>query len=136
VGSEIMRYYSYLFHGLLALFLAGVSGVALMSSPRSLHLDMLPWTGATLTYTVFFAGLFGLLAVVLAAKRTLPALLLLWSLAVAVMLIYGYVFTGYTFSPGEVTTAAALIAGSLIAIPGPWLQMRRRSVSWRATTGA
>lgn len=119
-----MRYYSYLFHGLLALFLAGVSGVALMGSPRSLHLDMLPWAGATLTHTVFFASLFGLLTVVLAAKRTLPALLLLWSLAVSVMLIYGYIFSGYSFEPGEIKTALALIVGSLIAIPGPWLQMR------------
>ena len=119
-----MRYYSYLFHGLLALFLVGVSGVAMMSSPRSLHLDMLPWTGATLANVVFFAGLFGLLTVVLAAKRILPALLFVWSLAVAVLLIYGYVFSGYTFEAGEVTMAAALIVGALIAIPGPWLQMR------------
>ncbi len=119
-----MRYFSYLFHGLLALFLVGVSGVALMGSPRSLRLDMLPWTGATLTYVVFFAGLFGLLTVVLAAKRTLPALLFLWSLAVAVMLIYGFVFSGYAFGRGEFQLAAMLIAGSLIAIPGPWLQMR------------
>jgi hypothetical protein len=118
-----MRYYSYLFHGLLALFLAGVSSVALMSSPTSLRLDMLPWSGANLTYTVFYASLLGIIVVVLAAKRVLPVLLLVWSLAVAGMLIYGYVFSGYVFS-GDVKLAVALIVGSLIAIPGPWLQMR------------
>ena len=119
-----MRYYSYLFHGLLALFLVGASGVALFSSPRSLRLDMLPWSGSTLTYTVFCAGLFGLLTVVLAAKRVLPALLLVWSLAVSFMMIYGYLFSGYGFERGEIKNVAALIVASLVAIPGPWLQMR------------
>jgi hypothetical protein len=118
-----MRYYSYLFHGLLALFLAGVSGVALASSPTSLRLDMLPWTGADLTYTVFYGSLLGLIIVGLAAKRVLPVLLLVWSLLVSGMLIYGYVFSRYVFD-GDLKLAIALIVGSLIAIPGPWLQMR------------
>ena len=122
--AAIVRYYSYIFHGLLALFLIAVSGMALAVSPSSLHLDMLPWTGSTLTYVVFFGGLFGLLTVVLAILRKLPALFFIWSLVVTVMMIKGYIFSSYGFDPGGFWTAVALIVGSLIAIAGPWSQMR------------
>jgi hypothetical protein len=98
--------------------------MALAVSPSSLHLDMLPWTGSTLTYVVFFGGLFGLLTVVLAILRKLPALFFIWSLVVTVMMIKGYIFSGYGFDPGGFWTAVALIVGSLIAIAGPWSQMR------------
>jgi hypothetical protein len=124
VFAAIVRYYSYIFHGLLALFLVAVSGMALAVSPQSLHLDMLPWTGSTLTYVVFFGGLFGLLTVVLAILRKLPALFFVWSLVVTAMMIQGYFFSGYGFDPGGFLTAVALIVGSLIAIAGAWSQMR------------
>jgi len=124
VFAAIVRYYSYIFHGLLAIFLIAVSGMALAVSPSSLHLDMLPWTGSTLTYVVFFGGLFGLLTVVLAILRKLPALFFIWSLVVTVMMIKGYIFSSYGFDPGGFWTAVALIVGSLIAIAGPWSQMR------------
>ena len=122
--AAIVRYYSYIFHGLLAIFLIAVSGMALAVSPSSLHLDMLPWTGSTLTYVVFFGGLFGLLTVALVILRKLPALFFIWSLVVTVMMIKGYIFSGYGFDPGGFTTAVELIVGALIAIAGPWLQMR------------
>ena len=122
--AAIVRYYSYIFHGLLAIFLIAVSGMALAVSPQSLHLDVLPWTGSTLTYVVFFGGLFGLLTVVLAILRKLPALFFIWSLVVTVMMIKGYVFSGYGFEPGGFSTAVELTVGSLIAIAGPWSQMR------------
>jgi hypothetical protein len=73
---------------------------------------------------VFFGGLFGLLSVVLAFFGKLPALFFIWSLVVAVMLIKGYIFSGYGFDPGGFPAAVELIAASLIAIAGPWLQMR------------
>jgi hypothetical protein len=124
VFATIARYYSYLYHGLLALFLIAVSGMALAVSPASLRLDMLPWSGVTLTYVVFFGGLFGLLAVVLAFFRKLPVLLFVWSLAVPIMMIKGYVFSGYEFEQGAFARAVELTVGALLAIAGPWLQMR------------
>ena len=122
--AAILRYYSYIFHGLLALFLLAVSGMALAVSPGSLHLDMLPWTGSTLAYVVFFASLFGLLTVALAVRRKLPVLFFVWSLVVPIMMIKGYVFSGYGFEPGGFSTAVELMVGAIVAIPGPWLQMR------------
>jgi len=85
---------------------------------------MLPWTGATLTYIVFFGGLFGLLSVALAILQKLPVLLFIWSLVVAIMMFKGFIFSSYGFDPGGFTSAVELIVGALIAIAGPWLQMR------------
>jgi hypothetical protein len=123
VVTALLRYFSYVFHGLLAVFLLGVSSVALGSDPGSLRLDMLPWTGPTLAYVVFCASLCGLAAVILALRRKLAALLFIWSLAVSVMLIKGYVFSAYGFDPGGWYTAALLIGASLIAAAGAWSQM-------------
>jgi len=121
-----MRFLSYLFHTLLALFLFAVSGFAMASGARSLHLDMLPWTGSTLTYVLFCGSLFGLVTILLALKGMLRPLFFLWSLAVTVLLVKGYFLSGYHFAAGEVRTALYLLAASILALFGAWFQMRRR----------
>lgn len=125
VFRALMRFLSYLFHGLFALFLLAMSSLALAGG-QMLHLDMLPWSGSTLTYAIFLSGLFGILCLLLALKGSLRPLFFLWSLAVAVMLIKGYIFSGYRFAAGEFERALYLIGGSLIALPGAWFQMFRR----------
>ena len=121
----LMRYFSYVFHGLLALFLLAISGLSLVTG-ENLHLGMLPWTGATLIYVVFFASLYGLIAVALAVRGWWPALFFLWSLAVLVLLVKGYVFSGYHFSPGEPSKAAYLTVASALAVIGAWSAMWAR----------
>jgi hypothetical protein len=132
VFKALMRFLSYLFHGLFALFLLAMSSLALASG-QVLHLDMLPWSGSTLTYAIFFGALFGLLCLVLALKGALRPLFFIWALAVAVLLIKGYIFSGYRFAAGEFGRALYLIGGSLIALPGAWFQMFRRSVRAKRT---
>ena len=122
----LLRLFSFVFHGLLALFLMGVSGLALVSGTPSLQLGMLPWTGMTLAQVVFGGALFGLITVLLAIFSKWRLLFLLWSLAVVVVLIRGYVFSGYHFQPGGVSLAGAMTAGSLIALAGAWFQLFRR----------
>ena len=123
----LLRLFSYLFHGLLALFLIAASGLALSSGTPSLDLRMLPWTGTTLEWVVLGCAFFGLIAVVLAIASKWRVLFLLWSLAVAVLLIRGYIFTGYRFPPGRgVSTAVALMAASLVALAGAWFQLFTR----------
>ena len=119
--------YSYFFHALLALFLAAVSSLALGTTPQSLHLEMLPWTGSTLAYAVCFGSLFGLLTIVLAVLGRLRFLFFLWALVVALLMIKGYFFSGYRFEPGNVRTAVYLVVGALIALPGAWWQMMSRT---------
>ena len=131
--KALIRFFSYLFHAVLALFLMAVSGLALAFGASSLHLTMLPWTGRTLVYVLFFGSLIGLIALVLALGAKLRALFFLWSLVVPVLLIKGYIFSGYRFAVGEARTAAALIVLSLIALAGAWFQLWRRPerARWR-----
>jgi hypothetical protein len=124
--KTLLRFFSYLFHGVLVLLLLAVSGLALASGSQSLHLGMLPWTGSTLNNALLACATFGLLSLILAMLGKLRPLFFVWSLAVTVMLVKGYVFTGYHFAPGEVKTAGYLIGGSLLALLGAWFQMWRR----------
>jgi hypothetical protein len=118
-----MRFYSYLYHGLLALFMLAVSSVALVSG-TTLRLDMLPWPGQKGTYVLLGAGIFGILVLLLALKGTLRFLFFLWSLAVFVMLFKGYFLSSYQFS-GGFQGIALLTLGALVAIFGAWFQMTR-----------
>ncbi len=119
-----MRYFAYLFHALLAFFLLAVSGLALASGTPGLKFGMLPWAGSTLNYVLFFGALAGLATVLLAFRGTLPVLFLLWSALVALLLLKGYIFSGYRFEPGEWKTALFLLAASFLALPGAWSRFR------------
>jgi hypothetical protein len=124
VVKLVMRYFSYLFHLLLIAFLIAISGLAMSSGTPSLRLGMLPWTGSTLIYVVFFGALAGLVTVLLALRGSLRVLFLIWSLLVAILLLKGYIFSGYQFHTGEFKTAIYLIVASLIALAGAWFQFR------------
>jgi hypothetical protein len=119
----LFRFLSIVFHLFLALFLIGISGVALLSGLRSLQLGMLPWTGSTLVNAVFFGALFGLLTIILAVLGKLRFLFFLYSLAVAWLMVKGYFLSGYRFAPGEARIALYLTIGSLVGILGAWFQM-------------
>jgi len=120
-----MRVFSYLFHGLLTLFLLAISVLAL-SSGQTLQLGMLPWEGPQLAYWLFFAALVGLVSVALAIWRKWRALFFLWSLAVLLMMARGFFFSRYHFAgPPEFHSALYLTAGALVAAFGAWFQLRR-----------
>ena len=125
VIKALLSFLSYVFHGLLCLILVAMSGLALAAGAQTLKLGMLPWTGSTLLYTMFFGALFGLLTVILAIKGMLRPLFFVWSLVVTILLVKGYIFSGYRFTPGEFRTAMYLIVGSIIALFGAWVQMGR-----------
>lgn len=122
--KTVISWLSYLFHFLLALLLLGIAGFALASGPQSLHLEMLPWKGARLEYVLLGGSLFGLLSVALAVSGRMRFLFLLWSLAVAVLLTKGYIFSGYRFGAGELSRAAYLIGASWAAVAGAWFRLR------------
>ena len=103
VIKALLSFLSYVFHGLLCLILIAMSGLAMAAGAQTLQLGMLPWTGSTLLYTLFFGALFGLLTVILAIKGKLRPLFFVWSLAVTLLLVKGYIFSGYHFMPGRVS---------------------------------
>src|SRR5690349_6062072 len=121
--KAIMRYCSYLFHLLLAIVLIALSGLA-MASGIGLRLGMLPWAGDTLNYALFFGALAGLAVTLLAMKGVLRILFLIWSFLVFVLLVKGYIFSGYKFAPNEFRTAVWLIVLSLLAVFGAWFSLR------------
>jgi hypothetical protein len=123
--KALLRLFSYLFHLALGLFLLAVAGLALSTAPQSLRLDMLPWTGETLTYVVLFGALLGLVSVLLAITGKLRFVFFLWSLIVAVLLLRGYFFSGYRFSPGGVQLGLELLAASWLALVGAWFALRQ-----------
>ena len=127
VIKALLSFLSYVFHGLLCLILLAMSGLAMAAGAQTLQLGMLPWTGPTLLYTLFFGALLGLVTVILAIKGTWRPLFFVWSLVVVLLLLKGYIFSGYHFSPGEFRTAMCLIVGSVIALMGAWVQMGRKA---------
>ena len=126
VVRALLSFLSYVYHGLLCLILLAVSSLAIATGARTLQLGMLPWTGSTLLYTLLFGSLAGLATVLLAIKGKWRPLFFLWSLVVALLLLKGYIFSGYRFSPGEFGTATLLIVGSWIALLGSWVRMFRQ----------
>jgi hypothetical protein len=124
VVKALLRYYSYLFHGLLAIVLLAIAGVALATGPGSLRLDMLPWSGATLTYIVLGGSIFALLTVALALRGQVRWLFFVWSLIVLGFMIKGYIFSSYYFGGGGLKTAIYLMVGAIIALFGAWFQIR------------
>ena len=126
--KAIMRYFSYLFHALLALFLLAVSGLAMATGGADLHLGMLPWSGDMLERVVFVGAIVGLVTVLLAMRGVLRILFLIWSFLVFILLVKGYIFSGYKFQPNEFRTALYLIGASLLALLGAWFQLRRTPV--------
>ena len=125
--KTLLRLFSYLYHGLLALFLLLVSALALASGASALHIEMLPWSGATLAWILLAASLCGLTAVALAIAGRGSALFFLWSLAVAAMLLKGYVFSSFRFAAGAgVPTAIDLMLGSCLALVGAWFALGRK----------
>ena len=122
--KALMRVFSYLFHGLLTLFLLAISVVA-FSSGQPLQLGMLPWQGTALAYWIFFCSLIGLIAVVLAVRNQWLPLFFFWNLVVLAMLIRGFVFSHYHFDgPAAFHRALYLMAGAIIAALGAWFQLR------------
>jgi len=81
---------------LLALFLLLVSALALASGARSLHLDMLPWSGRHPAWSCSPLLSSGWPQCCLAITRSVPVPFFLWSLVVAAMLLRGYVFSSFS----------------------------------------
>jgi hypothetical protein len=120
-----MRVYSYIFHGLLALFLFAVALVPLFSGIHNLQLELLPWEGRALTYWLLSLSLFGLVSVLLAAMGKSPLPLLIWSVVVVITLLWGYFWQPYYFGSFEAfRNSLLLLIGAVLATLGAWYAVR------------
>jgi hypothetical protein len=126
VVGWLMRIFSFAFHIVLGVVMLAVSSVTLLSGAHSLQLQVLPWQGAALTWWLFGSGLASIVLALLALRRKLPVLFVLWTLAVFVMLLRGYFLTGYNFAFGDsFRSAVLLVLGALLAVLGSLLHARR-----------
>ena len=124
VITAILRFLSYVYHGLLALLLLILGTVLTVANAgNSVRLDMLPWTGSTVVWVLLLGGLFGLLTVILAIQGKLRPLFFLWALVVTIYMVKGYFLSGYRFTPDEFRRVAYLTGGSVIALLGAFTQM-------------
>jgi len=127
VLTAILRFLSYVYHGLLALLLLILGTVLTVANAgNSVRLDMLPWTGSTVVWALLLGGLFGLLTVILAIQGKLRPLFFLWALIVTIYMVKGYFLSGYRFTPDEFRKVAYLAGGSVIALLGAFSQMFSR----------
>jgi uncharacterized integral membrane protein len=120
--KALLRVYSYVFGGLLALFVFAISAMALANRTPP-NFAFLPWSGPTLTYWLLGLALFGLLTLLLAMGGKMRVLFFLWNLAVFVLLFKGLFVSFYSFSgPVSFQVAVRLTAGSVVAALGsfPW----------------
>lgn len=118
--------YSYLFHGLFALFLLGVAVASITSGANTLQFYVLPWEGTTLAYLMIGLAGLGIFCVLMAMRGALRSLFFLWTLVVLALIVRGFFFTRHTFVPDtdEFATAMWLILAALLACVGARLQSR------------
>jgi hypothetical protein len=121
-----MRIFGYLYHLILGLFLLAIASIAGFGSNISLKLDMLPWEGSTLTYTLFIGSLAGLISLFLALRGKTRLLFRLWTVIVFGVMAYGFFLTKFGFdSPDHFRNALLLTLGALIAAVGSWTKVQK-----------
>ncbi len=124
IVRTLVRLFSYVFHGVLALFLIALTSLTLLGGEHNLQLQMLPWTGQALTWWLLGLSLVGLVTLFLALKGILRVLFLAWSAAVLFFIVRGYYLSPYLFGPGEFWKVNYLTLGAVIALVGAWFQLR------------
>ena len=110
-----MRLYAYVYHFVFALFLLGLSLLALTSS-NTLKLPVLPWQGEAATQWLLWGSILGLVSIALAVTGIFRYLFPLWALAVLAILVRGYILQPIPFAGvDEFRSAMLLTAGALLA---------------------
>jgi hypothetical protein len=134
--KALLRIFSYLFAGVLALFALAISALSLRSGGE-LNLGFLPWTGKPTSYWLIGLALAGLITLLLAMSGTMRVLFFLWTLGIFVLVFKGMFLSLYRFTGGAVSFKAGvwLTVGLLLATIGsfPWprkTQPVRRPQRW------
>ncbi len=127
--GALLRLFSYVYEFILALFLFLISTVVLIGGKHDLHLPMLPWEGAALTYWVFCLSLLGLVITVLAVIGKLRFLFPLWCLFVLIMMVRGFFLSPFYYSgPDQFGGVVSLTIGAFGAFMSSLMLLKRRPV--------
>lgn len=124
----ILHIYSYLFHLILTLFLAGISAVGWLSGTTNFDIEYIPWwSGQSLVNYVLMGSLLGLLFLGLAVFGRLRPLFAVWTLAVCCVILYAHFLSPSFRYQGmdDFKTAMWLNGASIVAMLGGLSQARR-----------
>lgn len=129
--NGLLKFYAYLFHLALSAFLIGIAILARVSH-QPLHLEMLPFDQERMISRVSLLSLIGFISIFLAMVRIFEFVFPLWSLAVVVLMVWGFFFSSYSFNGiSGLEWALLLILASLFALYGSILVlMPKRRRHW------
>ncbi len=130
----MLRLFSYLYALLLGAFLFGVSLVLLLGGSKNFKFDMVPWfKGDSVLWVLCALGVAGVFAAVLSSLGKVRVLLVLFTVVMLGMIVYGFfVSPAYRF-PGmaEAKNIAWLSLAALVSVVGAlmqyWPAERRRA---------
>jgi hypothetical protein len=128
--ARIFRLFAYLYHLIFALYLLGISVIAL-SSHNTLKMPFLPWSGESLTTWLIGGAVLGLVSIVLAVTGIFRYLFPLWAFAMLAMLVRGFLIQPYSFDGGksEFQQILLIIFGALIAFLASLTLFSRKAAS-------
>jgi hypothetical protein len=98
--AKIFRLFAYAYHLILALYLLGISVVAL-SSNNILRMPFLPWSGEALTAWLMGGSILAILSILLAVTGVFRYLFPLWAFAALAVMVRGFILRPYTFEGGK-----------------------------------
>ncbi len=128
IFALLLRYWSYLFAGLFGLFLAGIAAVLLISGSSNFRLSQIPfWQGKPVLYGLLALGILGVAAALLGLLKGMRPLLLVWTLLVFCLLVYGYFISPrhyFAMGASEAKGAACMAFAALGAFCGALMQYR------------
>jgi len=116
--NGLLKFYAYVFHLALSSFLIGIAILAQVSN-QPLHMEMVPFDQERMISRVSLLSLIGFICIFLALVRIFEFVFPLWSLAVVVMMVWGFFFASYSFHGiAGLEWAVLLILAALLAFYG------------------
>lgn len=123
----LLRVYAYAFHLVLALFLIGISSIA-MTSGKDLQLGMLPWQGNILNSATLLLGIVSIVTILMAVTGFVRWLFPIWALVALILMLRGFFLSPYTFpSAGDFRSAIWLSIAAFVAFVGSLTLFGRRA---------
>src|SRR5712692_1756233 len=123
----MVRFVAFAFNLVLCLGLFFLSLPVMPSGKHNIQLSAVPLTGSRLTYTLLIASICGFVAMVLALRKGRAARfpMLLWNLLVFALLAAAPFRGQFSFQGrDQLLTGIYVLAASLLALWGSWLQWR------------
>jgi len=124
----LLRWFSYLFHSILCLFILAVAAVS--SSSHSVpKFGFLPFTDETMLRGLFTLAIIGLLSVFLAVTGIFRYLFPLWAAAVLWLMVKGFILSPYTFPNAAAFRGALWLTFAAFGafLGALWVLKRRRA---------